>query len=145
MGIGDWGQHEMHYDNYESLLNWGHKNYKGLIILAIPYECFYKEGLWNKFQDTNSSAYGGQDYKIDPDFVVGYIDVTQKKIVLNPKYNRQHNYEGYIKDIELFREQLDMDNSKIKQAIIESETLLKQESAYHQEKSEEETKKRRCT
>ena len=136
-----YGQHEMHYDNYESLLNWGHKNYKGLVILAIPYECFYKEGLWNKFQDTNSSMYGGQDYKIDPDFVAGYIDVTQKQIVLNPKYNRQHNYEGYVKDFELFREQLDMDNNKIKQAIIESEALLKQESAYHQEKSEEEPKK----
>ena len=136
-----YGQHEMHYDNYESLLNWGHKNYKGLVILAIPYECYYKEGLWNKFQDTNSSAYGGQDYKIDPDFVVGYIDVTQKQIIINPKYNRQHNYDGYVKDFELFREQLDMDNNKIKQAIIESETLLKQESAYHQEKSEEEPKK----
>lgn len=136
-----YGQHEMHYDNYESLLNWGHKNYKGLVILAIPYECYYKEGLWNKFQDTNSSAYGGQDYRIDPDFVAGYIDVTHKQIVLNPKYNRQHNYDGYVKDNELFREQLDMDNNKIKQAIIESETLLKQELAYHQEKSEEEPKK----
>ena len=127
------GQHEMHYNNYESLLNWGHKNYKGLVILAIPYECFYKEGLWNKFQDTNSSLYGEPDYKIDPDFVVGYIDVTQKKIVLNPKYNRQHNYEGYVKDFELSREQLDMDNSKIKQAMIKTEEL--------QEKSEEEPKK----
>ena len=136
-----WGQHEMHYDNYESLLNWGHKNYKGLVILAIPYECYYKKGLWNKFQDTNSSAYGGQDYRIDPDFVVGYIDVTQKKIVLNPKYNRQHNYEGYEKDYELFREQLDMDNNKIKQALIETEALLKEELANHREKPVEETKK----
>ena len=136
-----WGQNEMHYDNYESLLNWGHKNYKGLVILAIPYECYYKEGLWNKFQDTNSSAYGGQDYRIDPDFVVGYIDVTQKKIVLNPKYNRQHNYEGYEKDYELFREQLDMDNNKIKQEMIKIEELLKQELDYNQEKLKEESKK----
>ena len=136
-----WGQNEMHYDNYESLLNWGHKNYKGLVILAIPYECYYKEGLWNNFQDTNSSAYGGQDYRIDPDFVVGYIDVTQKKIVLNPKYNRQHNYEGYEKDYELFREQLDMDNNKIKQEMIKIEELLKQELDYNQEKLKEESKK----
>ena len=136
-----WGQHEMHYDNYESLLNWGHKNYKGLVILAIPYECYYKEGLWNNFQDTNSSAYGGQDYRIDPDFVVGYIDVTQKKIVLNPKYNRQHNYEGYEKDFELFREKLDMDNNKIKQEMIKIEELLKQELDYNQEKLKEESKK----
>ena len=78
------GQHDIKYKKYEQLLNWGHKDYKGLIILAIPYECFYKEGLWNHFQETNSSAYGGQDYKIDPDFIVGYIDVNSKKIVLNP-------------------------------------------------------------
>ena len=136
-----WGQNEMHYDNYESLLNWGHKNYKGLVILAIPYECYYKEGLWNNFQDTNSSAYGGQDYRIDPDFVVGYIDVTQKKIVLNPKYNRQHNYEGYEKDFELFREKLDMDNNKIKQAMIKTEELLKQVLDYNKEKLKEESKK----
>ena len=97
-------QHDMHYENYESLLNWGHKEYKGLVILAIPYECYYKEGLWNHFQKTDSSAYGGQDYRIDPDFVVGYIDVDNKKLVINPKYNRQHNYEGYVKDNELFKE-----------------------------------------
>lgn len=136
-----WGQHEIHYDNYKSLLNWEHKNYKGLVILAIPYECLYKEGLWNKFQDTNLSSYGVQNYKIDPDFVVGYIDVTQKQIVLNPKYNRQHNYEGYVKDSELFKEKLDMDNNKIKKAMIESDARLNQELAYHQEKSEEEPKK----
>ena len=124
-----YGQHEMHYDNYESLLNWGHRNYKGLVILAIPYECYYKEGLWNRFQETNSSFYGGQDYRIDPDFVVGYIDVTNKKIVLNPKYNRHHNYSGYIKDNELFREQLNMNNSILKQAIIESEAQIDKEIA----------------
>lgn len=122
-----YGQHEMHYDNYEGLLNWGHKNYKGLVILAIPYECYYKEGFWNQYQETNTSFYGGQDYRIDPDFVVGYIDVNKKQIVINPKYNRQHNYEGYIKDNELFREQPDMDNNKIKQAIIASEAQIEQE------------------
>ena len=121
------GQKEMHYDSYESLLNWKHRNYKGLVILAIPYECYYKEGLWNHFQETNTSVYGGQDYKIDPDFVVGYIDVTNKQIVMNPKYSRQHNYDGYVKDNELFREQLDMDNNKLKEAIIEAEEQFQQE------------------
>ena len=116
-----YGQHDMHYDKFESLLNW---NYKGLVILAIPYECYYKEGLWNHFQDTNSSAYGGQDYRIDPDFIAGYIDVNEKKIVINPKYNRKHNYDGYEKDNELFREQVGMDNETLRKAIIESEKLL---------------------
>lgn len=119
-----YGQHDMHYDKFDSLLNWRHKNYKGLVILAIPYECYYKEGLWNHFQDTNSSAYGGQDYRIDPDFIAGYIDVNEKKIVINPKYNRKHNYDGYEKDMDIFREKVGIDNETIRKQIIESEKLL---------------------
>lgn len=119
-----YGQHDMHYESFESLLNWGHKNYKGLVILAIPYECYYKEGLWNHFQYTNSSAYGGQDYRIDPDFIAGYIDVNEKKIVINPKYNRNHNYDEYEKDMDIFREKVGMDNETIRKQIIESEKLL---------------------
>lgn len=133
-----YGQHEIHYDDYESLLNWGHRNYKGLVILAIPYECYYKEGLWKKFQETNSSMYGGQDYRIDPDFIFGYIDVTKKQIIVNPKYNRQHNYEGYVKDMELFREQLDMDNNKIKQSIIEYNAQIEHKLSQYKEKLQNE-------
>lgn len=113
----NWGQKEMHYEDYEGLLNWKHKQYKGLVILAIPYECFYKEGLWNHFQDSRASAYGVADYKIDPDFIVGYIDVTNKNIVLNPKYTRQHHYTDYVEDNELFRKQDNMDNESLKQAM----------------------------
>ena len=116
----NYGQKEMHYENYESLLNWPHKHYKGLVIVAIPYECFYKEGLWNHYQNTDLNLYGSQDYKIDPDFIVGYIDVDNKQIVLNPKYNRQHNYTGYVNDYELFREQLYMNNGMLKDAMIKS-------------------------
>lgn len=121
-----YGVEDMHYSQYETLLNWPHRNYKGLVILAIPYECFYKEGLWNHFGNTDSSAYGGQDYKIDADFVVGYIDVENKRIVRNPKYNRQHNYENYEKDYEIFREQKGMTNDILKQKLIESERQIKQ-------------------
>ena len=118
------GQHDIKYKNYEQLLNWGHKDYKGLVIIAIPYECFYKEGLWNHFQETNSSAYGGQDYKIDPDFIVGYIDVNNKKIVLNPQYNRNHNYSTYENDRENFRMQPNMDNETLIKQQIEAERKL---------------------
>lgn len=135
-----YGQSEMHYVNYEGLLNWGHKNYKGLVILAIPYECYYKEGLWNKYQDTGLGIYGVQDYKIDPDFIAGYIDVTKKQLVINPKYNRQHNYDGYVKDEEIFREQLDMDNNKIKQKIIASKALNNQKSTNNNDEPKDESK-----
>jgi len=123
-----YGQHDIHYSDYTTLLNWQHRNYKGLVIVAIPYECYYKEGLWNHSQITNSSFYGGQDYRIDPDFIVGYIDVNNKKIVLNSKYNRHHNYEGYVKDSELFREIKDMNNDKFAKYVIEFEKSFEESS-----------------
>ena len=118
-------QHDMHYNNYEGLLNWPHRQYKGLVIIAIPLECYYKEGLWNHFRNTDTSFYGGQDYRIDSDFIVGYLDVEKKKIVLNPKYNRNHNYEGYVKDNELFHEIKGMTNDLMIKEIIKSEMALK--------------------
>ena len=75
-----YGAGEMHYDKYEELLNWRHRNYKGLIMIAIPYECYYKEGLWNHYQETGNVMYGAQDYKINPDFIACYIDVDEKEI-----------------------------------------------------------------
>lgn len=121
----DFSQHDMHYNNYEGLLNWPHRQYKGLVIMAIPLECYYKEGLWNHFRNTDTSFYGGQDYRIDSDFIVGYLDVEKKKIVLNPKYNRNHNYEGYVKDNELFHEIKGMTNDLMIKEIIKSEMALK--------------------
>lgn len=114
-----YGQRDIHYNNYEGLLNWIHHQYKGIVVLAVPYECFYKEGLWRKYQDTGTAIYGGQDYKIDPDFIAGYIDVENKKIVLNPKYNRKHNYEEYLNDYEIFSEKKDIDNNTFAQKNIE--------------------------
>ena len=40
-----YGTEEMHYDQYETLLNWPHRLYQGLVLIAIPYECYYSEGL----------------------------------------------------------------------------------------------------
>ena len=62
-----------------------------IVIVAVPYECCYKEGLWRKYQNTDSAAYGGQDYKIDSDFIVGYIDVENKNIEIRTKC--PHNNE----------------------------------------------------
>lgn len=119
----NYGQEDMHYKDYESLLNWGHKNYKGLVLVAIPYECFYKEGLWNHFQDTHGSSYGIPDYKVDPDFILGYVDVTSKELIENPKYSREHNYEGYEYDMEQFKP-LDIDNEEFRRRALESKKML---------------------
>ena len=109
----EFGAKECHHKSYEDLLNWKHKNYKGLVLIALPYECYYKEGIWNHFQNQHGAVYGIPDYKINPDFIYGYIDVENKKIVLNPKYNRNHNYEGLIPDGDVFREDKEMDNEQL--------------------------------
>ena len=121
------GQSDIHYKDYEKLLNWPHEQKKGIVILAIPYECHYREGLWNQFQNTDTAGMGGQDYRIDSDFVVGYLDVKNKNIVLNPKYNRQHNYEGYIKDTDIFHKNQNMNN----------ETFAQNSIAWEQKKMQE--------
>lgn len=108
-----YGEGEMHYNKYEGLLNWKHKNYKGLVMIAVPYECYYKEGLWNQYQATDRGMIYSQDYKINPDFVAGYIDVNDKKIVVNPKYNRNHDYTGLVEDMDIYRENKELDNDKI--------------------------------
>lgn len=108
-----YGEGEMHYNKYEELLNWKHKNYKGLVMIAVPYECYYKEGIWNHYQETDSGMIYSQDYKINPDFIVGYIDVNDKKIVVNPKYNRNHDYTGLVEDMDIYRENKELDNDKI--------------------------------
>lgn len=101
------GEKNIEYDEYKQLLNWPHKEYKGIVIIAVPYECFYKEGLWNHFKNSEMNV---GDYKIDSDFIVGFIDVERKQIIINPKYNRQHNYTGYIRDNELFKENKTLNN-----------------------------------
>ena len=120
----NYGAGPMNYDSFEKLLNWGHRNYKGLVILAIPYECYYKEGLWNHFRTTEHSEYS-YEYKIDSDFIVGYIDVIKKKIILNPKYNRHHDYSGYLKDMSIFKEKKDMDNALFIKKVIEANESFK--------------------
>lgn len=112
-----YGLGEMHYDKYEELLNWRHKYYKGLIMIAVPYECYYKEGLWNHYQETGNVMYGAQDYKINPDFIVGYINVDEKKIIINPKYNRNHDYTELIEDMYIYRENKELNNDKLTEII----------------------------
>ncbi len=90
------------YGSYETLLNWPHREWKGLVLIAVPDECFTKFGLWNHFRNLKIMGYTSQNYKIDSEFIFGYIDVINKKIIRNPKYNRQHNYDNYKKDLDVF-------------------------------------------
>ena len=87
----EYGQRDMIVSNFSELLNWPHREYKGLVIIAIPYESFYKEGLWDHYQEGNSYSY---DYRINPDFIAGYIDVENKTDIenyLNDVFYARHN------------------------------------------------------
>lgn len=84
---------------YTDILNWPHREYKGLALLAIPFECFgireNIEPLWENIDD--NTKLGGeyiQAYRIKPDFVFGYIDVNSKKIIKNDKFTYKHEYNG---------------------------------------------------
>ena len=87
------------YKSYETLLNWPHREYKGLVLLAIPYECFYKEPLWEKMDVDDNSLW---KYKIKPEYIVGYIDVSGKKIVKNHNYSRNHDYQNLEYDLDIY-------------------------------------------
>ena len=120
----EYGQRDINHEKFSELLNWPHREYKGLVLIGIPYESFYKEGLWNHYQNADNGY--SYDYKINPDFIVGYIDVDNKKIVRNPKYSREHDYSGLVHDYDIFREKKDMDNDRMVDAIIESEKYIQE-------------------
>lgn len=91
---------ETMYPDYSGLLNWAHHQHKGLVLVGIPYECYYKEPLWEPF----AKDFSGSDFthRIKPEFIVGYIDVEGKKIILNPNYKREHDYSGLEYDNDIF-------------------------------------------
>lgn len=125
---------EMHYSEYETLLNWPHRHHKGLVLIAIPYECHYKEGLWEHFRDENNAAYGIYDYRINPEFIVGYIDVEKKQIVLNPNYHRNHDYSNTVNDYDIckFKMQNIHDNDQFRELCIQSKKEMEEWKQEHQ-------------
>lgn len=133
---------EKNFRGYVTLRNWPYMGLEGIVILAIPYECYYREGIWTEVSDKVSEL-DRYDYKITPDFIAGYIDVDQRSLILNSKYNRNHNYDGNLPDYGIFSEISDMDNERFREmkeknlASAEEETLYT-ENQINEEKSNEE-------
>ena len=42
-----------------------------------------------------------QEYAISPEFIMGYLDIENKAIHINPLYNREHDYTGLIHDMDV--------------------------------------------
>lgn len=106
------GNPDFRVTNFETLLNWPHREYKHLVMLGIPYECFYKSGLW-KHNEKAQSSYE-LSYQLPPEFVLGYIDVDNKTIVMNPKYKSGHDFTGLVPDLDIYRNNPDLTPEAIK-------------------------------
>ena len=97
---------EENYTDYSKLLNWPHREYKGLVVLGIPKECNgillngekETKPLWLK--TSKDGAYESQ-YKIKPEFIIGQIDVDKKTIQRNPSFSLKHDYSGLEYDNDL--------------------------------------------
>lgn len=106
--------------SYNSMKNWKHRDYKYLVLLGIPNEAT----MYDNFEyDENGEMIGEKEeiknskpllktikentgyhdvYKLPAEFIVGYIDVNEKKIIENPLYLSEHTYEGlYVIDSDL--------------------------------------------
>ena len=79
---------------------------------------------------------GAYDYKINPDFIVGYIDVESKQIVLNPKYSRQHDYTGLEEDTQIFRRRVEMSDERTPELFQVDSPVIEQPQVGSQEESE---------
>lgn len=133
---------EKNFRGYVTLRNWPYMGLEGIVILAIPYECYYREGIWTEVSDKVSEL-DRYDYKITPDFIAGYIDVDQRSLILNSKYNRNHNYDGNLPDYGIFSEISDMDNERFremkeKNLASAEEEILYRKNQINEEKSNEE-------
>jgi len=76
---------------YDKLKSWPHWDCKFLIMCCVP-ENSGKGGIpiWSKSSDGF--------VVLPPEFIRGYIDVIQKRIVENKLYSRTHDFETLIED-----------------------------------------------
>ena len=94
------------YSNFSGLLNWPHKELKGLILLGIPSECngVLSHGeketkpLWLRISQEGDYE---KKYRINPEFIIGQIDVEKKVIQDNPTFSLIHDYSGLEYDYDL--------------------------------------------
>lgn len=98
------------YEGYSNLLNWPHRQYKGLVLIGVPQECAggYDEAnetgakpLWEYKPVEGEKSGFEQEYTIKPEFIIGYIDVENRSIVENSAYRTEHDYTGLIRDTDI--------------------------------------------
>ena len=120
------------YNQFSTLLNWPHHNFKGLVLIAIPNECLSTQGkakpIW-KYKPTTDEkvkATCQREYAIKPEYIVGVIDVLSKQITENPTYTNEHSYDGLVLDDSVLSINMpkDKDATEIVEDSIENESVL---------------------
>lgn len=79
---------------FSNLLNWPHRQYKGLVLLGIPQDSNYQ--VWRNCTEKDKFDAG---FYIDNSFVFGIMDMNNHKIELNPNFQLEHNYDDMIEDV----------------------------------------------
>lgn len=92
------------YSEFSKMLNWPHRDYKGLVLIAVPNECLSVQGeaqpIWEHrpIPDGEVKTAFSREYAIKPEYIVGVIDVLEKQITENPAYTNEHSYDGLVLD-----------------------------------------------
>lgn len=125
----------INYNEFSKILNWPHKAYKGLVLIAVLNECVKGEKpIWElRHKDESALARG---YAIKPEYIVGIIDVLEKQIIENPTYTGEHSYDSLVLDIDFIsrKESKEIDNNENNYSIIEdlsSESSFGKRMEYH--------------
>ncbi|MBO5142686.1 MAG: hypothetical protein J6C46_06765 [Clostridia bacterium] len=87
---------------YSRLLNWPHRRYKGIIMLAIPCDCtdIFGNGLLPIWNGKNGGAYA-TNYELSPEFILGGLDIEHKSVIMNGAFSCEHDYSKFrLKDNE---------------------------------------------
>lgn len=99
---------------YSDLLNWPHREYKGIILLALPKECIGITGhgeqpIWN------DSTIWANSYELAPEFILGALDIENKSIIMNNAFTKDHDYSKFrLRDLEID----DMEHSNTVESIV---------------------------
>ncbi|MBR6504444.1 MAG: hypothetical protein IKT41_01770 [Clostridia bacterium] len=92
------------YSEFSKMLNWPHRDYKGLVLIAVPNECLSVQGeaqpIWEHrpIPEGEVKTAFSREYAIKPEYIVGVIDVVEKQITENPAYINEHSYDGLVLD-----------------------------------------------
>lgn len=92
------------YNEFSKMMNWPHRDYKGLVLIAVPNECISVQGeakpIWEyrPTKDGDMKTSLTREYAINPEYIVGIIDVVERQITENPVYTNEHTYDGLVLD-----------------------------------------------